>query len=73
MSTPKERQAARDVEAARLAAEYAHHLPESVTAAVFQVAWEYGHASGSHEVEINYDQLAALAYRAYRAGKESRP
>ena len=71
MSTPKERQAARDVEAARLAADYAHHLPESVTAAVFQVAWEYGHARGSREVENYYVDLADLAGDAYRAGKES--
>lgn len=53
----------------RLAADFAPSLPRPVTTAVFELAWEYGHANGETEVEIHYVDLVQVALQAFLAGK----
>lgn len=42
-------------------------LPVKVDDALFSKAWEIGHSSGYHEVELQYCDLADLVLTAYRA------
>lgn len=64
----------RDEVAAALREEYLSDLPASlrtieVAGVVFRKAWEDGHASGLHEVEQHYAELAEIARLAYQAGR----
>lgn len=43
-------------------------LPNAVRDAVWKKAWDDGHASGIHEVEMHYEELADIVKAAYEAG-----
>jgi hypothetical protein len=45
-------------------------IPDAVAAKVFDKAWEDGHASGTHEVEIHYDDLSEIVNAAFKAGRK---
>lgn len=45
-------------------------MPAKVAERVFDKAWEDGHASGLHEVEMHYDDLAIIANHAFEAGRK---
>ncbi len=51
---------------------YLPNLPEAVTDLVFRKAWEDGHASGEHEVEQIYEDLAEIAKAAHAAGQHTK-
>lgn len=55
-----EKQEERKAFAARLAKEHLRYVDELVTDKVFDFAWEAGHASGEHEVEQVYADLAEI-------------
>lgn len=60
-----------DKEARRLRGQFlAAGIPDDVATRVFGYAWREGHASGMHEVEMIYDDLADLVNLAYLAGTE---
>ena len=61
----------RDVLAARLREDYLHDLPVEVTDKVFRKAWEDGHASGTHEVEQQYRELAEIVALAFDHGRNA--
>lgn len=44
-----------------LADEYASALPEAAQQAIWDYAWDQGHASGYNEVEMHYSDVAAIA------------
>lgn len=44
-----------------LASEYAPEVPEAAQEAIWNYAWEEGHASGYDEVEMHYRDLADIA------------
>ena len=43
-------------------------VPDHVAKRVFDKAWEDGHASGTHEVEIHYDEISEIVNAAFAAG-----
>lgn len=48
---------------------YLPDVPDQIAERVFAKAWEDGHANGAHEVEIQYDEIATIARKAFRAGR----
>ena len=46
-------------------------VPDEVADRLFTYAYREGHASGMHEVEFIYDDLADLVNAAFLAGRES--
>lgn len=46
-------------------------VPEAVSDRVFETAWEHGHASGNHEVEMFYESMKDAVNAAFRAGKQA--
>lgn len=45
-------------------------IPDEVAERVFRKAWDDGHASGNHEVEMQYDELSEIVNAAFKAGKK---
>lgn len=45
-------------------------LSEGVCDLLWNKAWEDGHASGFHEVEMLYEDLAEIAKSSFRLGRE---
>jgi hypothetical protein len=75
MSLPKsQRQTEQEAEqrmiSADLRAKYLRpEVPDTIAADVFREAYERGHAAGWHEVEQEYDTLATLVNKAFKAGR----
>lgn len=69
-SDAQQRADERDAFEARLKQEYLPSVPESVSAKVFDYAWEEGHASGEHEVETVYSEVSLIALEAWEAGRK---
>jgi hypothetical protein len=44
-------------------------MPEAVSDRLFEVAWEHGHSSGDHEVEMFYESIKDVVNAAFRAGR----
>lgn len=68
-TTVAERQEQRATEAALeaqwrewLRDEYADNITDAAHEAIMRLAWEYGHASGYHEVEYHYQDLVVIAH-----------
>jgi hypothetical protein len=57
----EERRKERETLSNRLREKYAPNLPEKITNMIFNKAWDDGHASGEHEVEYAYDEIATIA------------
>jgi hypothetical protein len=67
----RDQQSERDLLAQDLRQKYlTPGVPDEVAAKVFDKAWEDGHASGTHEVEIHYDELSEIANAAFKAGRD---
>ncbi len=54
----------------RLKDEHLPSVPKSVTAKVFNKAWDDGHANGEHEVEMHYVEIADIVLEAWEAGRK---
>ena len=46
-------------------------IPDEVAEKVFNKAWEDGHASGAHEVEMHYEEMKDMVNAAFKAGKKA--
>lgn len=67
----REQQSERDLLAQDLRRKYLiERVPDEVAKRVFNKAWEDGHASGTYEVEQQYDELSEIVNAAFKAGRD---
>lgn len=67
----RQRQSERDLLAQDLRQKYLiERVPDEIAQRVFNKAWEDGHASGTHEVEMHYDDLSEIVNAAFKAGQD---